>query len=166
MRLVSLTFLLVPCLLLSGCIWRLGPGGTDPALFYNNTVYPNVRMGEEDIYEIDYDPETIEIVGWVQAQAASGNITGRVPGYPAADVLGVEDSDYGTVFRGLMEEHDLDGLLSPVVDTQRQVLNLFLIRGSNKHTVVGGVGFRFKERPPRWKIAGEETSETLPAGGT
>jgi len=130
-----------------GSIWKLGPGAAAPGGVYSSVVYPN-DASPGTAFDIPYDPGSIEIAGWVETSRASGNLAGLIPGLFSTEMLGVKASDYGTVLRELCDSRQLDGLLNTVVDTRLLVLNLYVIKFQSVRTVVGGVGYRFRETPP------------------
>ncbi len=146
---MKLLLSLMTVCLLSSCggipgIFSLGPGGTPPGAIYSNLTHPNVLTDSPGVIDIDYDPATMELLGWFESDSVSMNLTGRIPGYPSGDVLGVEDADYGTVLGEIIIENELDGLMNVTVDTQRAVVNLFFLRYSDKRTRLSGIGYRFR----------------------
>ncbi|MGF1572535.1 MAG: hypothetical protein ACFCU1_05630 [Sumerlaeia bacterium] len=131
---------------LQGCapMVRLGPGASAPALLANNTTYPATATNSGPV--IPYSPEEVEILHWVQSEEASRGVNARFPIFGSRDLVGIESSDYAGTYQELLKEHNLDGLLNITVDTRRSVLNLILIRGTKWRTLVGGVGYRIKDK--------------------
>jgi len=151
---------LLPLILLltissTGCIWRIGPGAARRGLFYTDVTYPSV-LADPPVIEIPYDPESIEIVGWVETRSASLGASAQIPG-PKQDLVGVEKSDYATAYQDLMVRYDLDGLIDVVVDTEFHELDIYLAGGRKIGTVIGGVGWRFRPgyRPPLAPLPGQ-----------
>jgi len=134
-------------LLLSGCLWNIPPSSATPGFLGNDVGCPN-WMEDFEVASIPYDPADIEIVGWVQDQAASTGIYGNVPGYVGSQAVSEEESNFGAVIDRLMKDNDLDGLLNPVVDTRYWAFDLYVIEFSRVRTHVGGIGYRFRRAEP------------------
>lgn len=137
------------CLLLlaAGCapMARLGPAGAHPALVTSGVSYPNSIL-PDDVANIPYQSDAIEILHWVEKGRGSANLTGRVPGVPTTSLVGARRSDYQATYQQLLQENELDGLLNLTLDTKRWDLNLYFIRFTYHRTVLGGIGFRFLSR--------------------
>ncbi len=141
--------ILILCALLAtaGCgiapIVKIPPSGAPPGLAGASVTYPEIAPVDTRA-DVPYNPGMIEILGWVETERLSSGITGRAPGFGSGDLIGLRASDYGGAFEQLRKEHNLDGLLNKTVDTERWVLNLYLVRFNRFRTRLGGVGYRFR----------------------
>lgn len=125
-------------------IWRVGPGGATPSLFYSDVRHPDLVVSVDRL-EIPYDPSQIEIVGWVETSRTSRGFSVRAYSQDV-EAVGLAGSDYGSAFIELMEEHALDGLMNKIVDTEVWQLNFYVARFYDQETRLGGVGYRFRDR--------------------
>lgn len=139
--------LCLAALQLSGCLWRLEKKAAAPTgIFFNDVTSPNFADDPQSTV-IRYDPEQMEILGWVENNAGSAGFYGSLPGYGGSDVLAARESSYSNVLAKLRAEHDFDGLLNTVVDTNLWRLNFYVVRFSSVRTHVGGIAYRMRLRP-------------------
>lgn len=123
-------------------IWRIGPGGAVPGLFFSATASPaEVALPAAAI--VPYDPQTVEIAGWFERTSASYDATTSFNSVPIP-MFGARDSGYEASMKRLIAENELDGLLNQTVDTKYFYLDLFFVNFSSMETRVGGNGYRIR----------------------
>ena len=112
-----------------GCA-RFGPGGAAPGFIYSSVTYPNTLNPNME-YQIIFNYDDIEILGPVQATAASKWV---------AFVYSSGDSGYGS----LMDQAramGADGVMNVTIDTQFNWYGLVYAKVTTKLT---GQAYRYR----------------------